>query len=131
MSWDPTTGTTSGILLGALENGLVTELSTIQNFLSGTGTQMCHPMFVPLLLCEILLDKDSDEVKRHANDVLGVEYKTRIHIYPAHQDSTSKTAIFLNINFDSIIKSLNGISSRLSFHQMRVETSLRFLESIE
>jgi hypothetical protein len=131
MSWDPTTCIANGIILGVLENETVKELSTILNFISGTRSQMSHPMFVPVLLCEVLLDKDSDEVKRHARNLLSVEYKTRMHIYPTQEDSISRQAIFMDIDFDGITKSLNGISSRLSFHQMRVETSLRFLESIE
>jgi hypothetical protein len=131
MSWDPNTGVARGILLGVLENETVKEFTTISNFLSGTGAQLGHPMFVPVLLCELVLDKDSDEVKRHASDLLAIEFATRMHIYPTHQESSSRQAIYKDIQFDSITKSLNGISSRLSFHQMRVETSLRFLESID
>jgi hypothetical protein len=131
MSWNPITGVACGILLEGLENETVKELTTILNFISGTGPKLGHPMFIPILLCELLLDKDSDEVKRHASDLLGVEYKTRMHIYPTHEESSSGQAIYKDIDFDSITKSLNGISSRLSFHQMRVETSLLFLESID
>lgn len=147
---------TKGLFLGALENETVKELSAIQNLISGTGTQLCHPLFVPLLLCEILLDKDLDEVKRHSSNLLSVGFKTRVHSYPTREESISQKAkrrgepyeleryqreteyykrpelpIYMDIDFDSITKSLNRISIRLSFHQTRVETSLHFLTSIE
>jgi hypothetical protein len=51
--------------------------------------------------------------------------------YLTYEESVSRKAISVDIKLDGITKSLNGISTRLSFYQMRVKISLRFLDSME
>jgi hypothetical protein len=107
------------------------ELSTVQNFISGTGTQMCYHHLSRLFSAKFSSTMTPIKSRDTRATSLVSSSKTRMNSYLTYEESVSRKAIYVDIKLDGITKSLNGISTRLSFYQMRVKISLRFLDSIE
>lgn len=108
---------------------LPTELDELLSFIIGLGLKpsASHPMQIPLILCELQTQSDSNHIKRHALNLFKVELQTRMHSYdlPGTTDTTA------DLDFDDVTRKLNGIISRLSFHQMRIEATLDSLDYIK
>jgi len=82
ISWDLDQHTTVGIIRGLAEN----EMSTLLSALNDTNMRSRHPLTIPFLLCEMLADVDSNDVKGHAADLFQGEIKTKT--YGDYQSTT-------------------------------------------
>ena len=55
------------------------EMSDLRSALHDTKSQSCHPLLVPSLLCQLLVDSDANSIRKHAADLYQVEIKTNYH----------------------------------------------------
>jgi hypothetical protein len=114
------TGIIKGLLLGIREE----ELDTFRQYLLASKRELPHPMYLPLILCEMQTNSDTTEVKRHSSSLFEIELWTQMHAYDFAELYHSPG----DIDYNQITKELNGIISRLAFHQMRLETTLKSLD---
>ena len=75
MSWDPAQHACTGVVHGLQRK----EISDLRSALDDAKKQSCHPLLVPLLLCQLLVDGDANGIRRHAADLYRVEFKTNFH----------------------------------------------------
>ncbi|KAF2662093.1 hypothetical protein K491DRAFT_279713 [Lophiostoma macrostomum CBS 122681] len=122
-SQDLRSGTVKGLLLGMRED----EFETFQQYLIASRRDLRHSMCLPLILCEMQTTSDTTEIKRHSSSLFEIELQTQMHAY----DFVGPLGFPQDLDYDKITRSLNGIISRLAFHQMRLETTLRSLEYIK
>lgn len=121
-SWDRVNNVTLGIIPGVLP----AELDGLLSIIIGLNLEASHPMHIPVILCEVQTQSDSNDIKRHAFNLFKVELQTRMHNYdlPGPNDKTT------DLDYDDVTRKLNGVVSRLSFHQMRIEATTDSLEYI-
>lgn len=55
------------------------EMSDLRSALHDARAQACHPLLVPSLLCQLLVDSDANSIRKHAADLYQVEVKTNYH----------------------------------------------------
>lgn len=55
------------------------EMSDLRSALHDAKTHSCHPLLVPSLLCQLLVDSDANSIRKHAADLYQVEVKTNYH----------------------------------------------------
>ena len=126
LSWDPSSIALRVVILGL--QGL--ERSRIATHLRDTMTESAHPMNIPLILCEMLMESDSNGVKTHASNLYQVELRTNFHGYPLSSNTPSQLARTPEEDFEDMTRSLNVIISRLAFHEMRIRANAVFVEQI-
>ncbi|KAF2728631.1 hypothetical protein EJ04DRAFT_556623 [Polyplosphaeria fusca] len=128
LSWDAESRKSRGIIHGLQSE----ELSRLMAHLGDTHSETCHPMNLPVILCEMLTESDSQGIKRRAAQLYDVEIKTNFHGYPklktAEDDLTPKTPAQ---EFEEMTRSLNTIISRLAFYEMRIHAKRAFIEQID
>ena len=105
------------------------ELDVFLAFIKASRSELAHPMYLPIILCEMQTDSDSDNVKRHSLALFQVELQTRMHTYDYATGRGLESST--DLDYDEVTRKLNGIISRLSFHQMRLETTLEALRYIK
>ena len=59
------------------------EVSDLHSVLDDAKEQSSHPLLVPLLLCQLLVDGDANGIRRHATDLYKVEFMTNFHGFSA------------------------------------------------
>lgn len=123
LSWEKSLNLITGIVLGLLPK----ELEALCVAIRGLNSDTFHPMQVPVILCEMQTDADSNDIKRHALSLFQVELQTRMHIYDLPEPLTTSK----DLEYDDVTRRLNGIISRLSFHQMRIENTIESLKYIK
>lgn len=89
MSWDPGQRTCMGVIHGLQAN----EMSDLRSALSDAKDKCCHPLLVPSLLCQMLVDSDANNIRKHASDLYQVEFKTNYHGF-----STPKAVVCIVIS---------------------------------
>jgi len=106
---------------------LPAELDGLLSLIMGLKSDTSHPMHIPIILCELQTQSDSDNIKRHAFNLFKVELQTRMHNYdlPGTNDTSA------DLDYDDVTRKLNGNISRLSFHQMRIEATIDSLSYIK
>lgn len=62
-----------------------TEIFDLLSALDDAKKQSCHPLLLPLLLCQLLVDGDANRIRRHAKDLYQVEFKTNFHGLPVQE----------------------------------------------
>lgn len=117
--WQEQNLVVNGLLHGASEK----ERSIIIDHLRDAQDDTCHPMLVPVVLCEMLTDADSNRVKGHASELLGLEFRTNF-------SDTSNSKSTPEQEFADITQQLNYITSRFAFHEMRTEANIVLVEKI-
>lgn len=122
-TWNLKLQSITGIILGLLPQ----ELETLFAFMKASRSELRHPMCLPLILCEMQTDSDSNNVKKQSALLFQVELETRMHSYE-FADSLKSSE---DLDYDDVTRKLNGIMSKLSFHQMRLEATLKSLEYIK
>lgn len=79
ISWDPAQHTWIGVIHGLQAN----EMPDLRSALNDAKNRSCHPLLVPLLLCQLLVDSDANGIRKHATDLYQVEFKTNYHGFSA------------------------------------------------
>ncbi|CAN9385152.1 unnamed protein product [Alternaria alternata] len=87
-------------------------------------------MNIPIILCEMLIERDSIGVKTHASDLYQVELRTNFHGYPLSSDGPSELGKTPEKDFEDMTRSLNIIISRFAFHEMRIHANAVFVDQI-
>jgi Mg2+ and Co2+ transporter CorA len=128
LSWNTRFIALRGIILGLQGS----EKSRLAMHLGDTMAESAHPMNIPVILCEMLIESDSTGVKTHASNLYQVELRTKLHGYPQTESSarSSKLAETPEKDFEDMTRSLNVIISRLAFHEMRIHANAVFVEQI-
>ena len=78
LSWDSGQRALRGIIHGLQGN----EVSSLVTYLGDTREESIHPMNLPVVLCEMLTEGDSNGIKRRATELYQVEIRTNYHGYP-------------------------------------------------
>lgn len=65
--------------MGVMHGLQANEMSDLRSALDDAKHQSCHPLLVPLLLCQLLVDSDANSIRKHAADLYQVEFKTNYH----------------------------------------------------
>ncbi|CAN9376029.1 unnamed protein product [Alternaria sp. RS040] len=126
LSWSSGATALRGIILG-LQGP---EKSRLAMLLKDTIAESAHPMNIPLILCEMLMESDSNGVKAHASDLYQVELRTNFHGYPLSSDTPSQLAKTPEKDFEDMTRSLNVIISRFAFHEMRIRANAVSIDQI-
>lgn len=126
ISWDPAHHACTGVIHGLLRK----EVSDLHSAINDARKQSCHPLLVPLLLCQLLVDGDANGIRRHATDLYKVEFKTNFHGFSAPKSEAGEATETPGKSFEDMTRSLNYISSRLAFHEMRVNANLKIMSSL-
>ena len=90
-----------------------------------------HPLLIPVILCEHLTQSDTNEIKRHGSNLFKIELRTNsLRI----TNLTSKTARSGNGSYEDeleeLTRGLNAITSRLAFHEMRLNANITLVAAI-
>ncbi|KAK5719743.1 hypothetical protein LTR17_015194 [Elasticomyces elasticus] len=112
MSWDESHRTVAGVAIGYRDE----DFEWIRRHQHRLN-HLRHPLQIPLLLIEAVFARDSTELRTHGQALLNIEAKTRLYVWAAAESSGRVT----EVDFDGFTKTLNGTTSRLAFHEMRVE----------
>ncbi|KAK3650334.1 hypothetical protein LTR56_006310 [Elasticomyces elasticus] len=112
LRWDVSHKTVAGLVVGFREE----DFKWIERHQHRLET-MTHALQIPLLLIEAVFARDSVELKSHGQALLDIEAKTRLYVW-ATAESSGRLA---EVDFDGFTKTLNGTTSRLAFHEMRIE----------
>ncbi|KAF1972963.1 hypothetical protein BU23DRAFT_147202 [Bimuria novae-zelandiae CBS 107.79] len=120
LSWNESFGDLKAFLYGLQSD----ETEALGTHLRDNQSQLYHPMNLPIILCEMLTDGDSNGIKAHASMLYDVEFKTKTALNTESLDAKGP-------DFGEMTRSLNTIISRLAFHDMRIKANRGFVERIE
>ena len=127
LNWDATKRLTSGLLHGAAQN----EIEDLCYALSEFHFSIMHPLLVPVLLSELLTVSDSNEIKRHAANLYKVEMQTSsLGVGKADLTTVLTDSPTPEDNFEDLTRSLNVITSRLAFHEMRINANVTLVATL-
>ncbi|KAF2831401.1 hypothetical protein CC86DRAFT_452461 [Ophiobolus disseminans] len=128
LSWSPKYGDIRGIIHGMKSH----EMSQLAMHIGDARVESGHPINIPIILCEMLVESDSNGVKLHASNLYKVEKRTNFHGYtPSNSpDSPNSLAKGQEKEFAEMTQSLNLIISRLAFHEMRILANAVFVEEL-
>ncbi|KAK2750779.1 hypothetical protein FQN55_001789 [Onygenales sp. PD_40] len=126
ISWDSECRTLNGFLHGLQTN----EISSLVTYLGDSREEFIHPMNLPVILCEMITEGDSNGIKRRAKELYQVEIRTNYHGYPRNEAAEEGHAKSPEKDFEEMTRSLNIIISRLAFHEMRINANAVFTDQI-
>ncbi|KAK2790501.1 hypothetical protein FQN52_005518 [Onygenales sp. PD_12] len=126
ISWDSECRTLNGFLHGLQTN----EISSLVTYLGDSREELIHPMNLPVILCEMITESDSNGIKRRAKELYQVEIRTNYHGYPRNEAAEEGHAKSPEKDFEEMTRSLNIIISRLAFHEMRINANAVFTDQI-
>ncbi|KAH7087012.1 hypothetical protein FB567DRAFT_629057 [Paraphoma chrysanthemicola] len=122
LSWNSHLREIKGIVHGLKQE----DMSRLATYIGDIGASIAHPLAVPVIMCEMLLESDSNEVKRQASSLILVENRT---IW----DEAMNVSILAEMSgnpFAQLTRTLNYIVSRLAFHEMRIHANMVFVSEI-
>ncbi|KAI8941183.1 hypothetical protein NX059_002420 [Plenodomus lindquistii] len=119
LSWVPGSRNLRGIIHGMQ----VDDGARLAAYLRDTKAIMAHPLNIPITLCEMLMESDSNGVKLQSSDLYRVKWRTNIDAYPNLPTSPEQ-------DFAELTRNLNVIISRLAFHEMRVHANGVFVDEM-
>tara|TARA_R110002003_G_scaffold59_9_gene5291 strand:+ start:3889 stop:5529 length:1641 start_codon:yes stop_codon:yes gene_type:complete len=119
LSWHKRCGGLKGIIYGIKQD----EMSRLAACIGDTRSLTAHPSNLAVILCEMLIESDSNLVKLHASDLLRVENSTNFDSLKGRSESRE-------VDFAKMTQSLNRIISRLAFHEMRIHANSVFVDDI-
>jgi hypothetical protein len=115
----------SGLLLGA-QGEESAMLGGLIRTLKSKIASACHPLFLPLLLCEIVAVAHSKEVDIATKNVFDLESSIGMNDYPEH----AKRNAFETFDFSRISRSLNGETSRLANYEKWISSHIELVKAI-
>ncbi|KAL6231866.1 hypothetical protein BDW75DRAFT_219017 [Aspergillus navahoensis] len=91
----------------------------------------CHPMLLPLILCEMLAVADANGIRANGSELSKVEFRTNFSgfykISAAMDPGSGRTP---EKEFAEMTRMLNYIISRLAFHEMRLQANIGLTRQI-
>jgi hypothetical protein len=124
VSHDQQSNTTMALLLGRESKSLRKEFLTI---LESSKDNASHPMFLPLLLCELLTERYAHEVDLSTKRILALEGSIGVNDYTeAPRGLKNET----NADFTRVSQSLNGEVSRLANYEKWVQSCANLIREI-
>jgi hypothetical protein len=103
-------------------------------WLDGNRTKLTgftHGLHLPLRMIEAIIARDASDLRLHRQKMFEIEMDTRFFKWSESNDTMTDTAP--DIGLDRLVKTLNSVVSRLTFHEMRVgglKTSLQRMRDL-
>ena len=127
LSWDYQALKTKGLIHG-LQKG---ERDSLMSALDEFKGPLVHPLLLPVLLCELLTEADSTQIKRHALNLYQVEMQTAyMRVEKPVRPSTKDQDQTAEDDVEELTRRLNAIVSRLAFHEMRINANIVLVSAI-
>ncbi|KAF2035891.1 hypothetical protein EK21DRAFT_53237 [Setomelanomma holmii] len=128
LSWDLDCRGLRGMIHGIESN----DMSQLAAYVGDTRELTAHPLNVAIILCEMLVESDSNGVKLHASNLYRVEKRTNFHGYTPSKSENMGGNLTMTPeqDFAEMTRSLNLIISRLAFHEMRIHANAVFIEDM-
>ena len=127
LSWDHSKLTTNALLHSFQHK----ELEQLKSVLNDLRSLPVHPLLLPVLLCELLTDSDSNEIKLHASNLYKVEVRTNYLRIDRRQTLLSSIQTHSNESgFEDLTRKLNAITSRFAFLESQVNANVKLVESV-
>ncbi|KAL8823311.1 MAG: hypothetical protein Q9191_005976 [Dirinaria sp. TL-2023a] len=107
------------------------DLDTFTSSLEFAREHLVNPLLLPLSLCEMLVDSDSQAIRTHAGELYEVEFRTNFHgFYTSGPVESGGVTRSPEQDFEEITRSLNFVISRLAFHQMRISANVTLIDGL-
>ncbi|KAH5281986.1 hypothetical protein HBI71_000230 [Parastagonospora nodorum] len=129
LSWDTGYRSIQGFIHGLLPN----DLDSLSLHIGDRQEECAHPLNIPAILCEMLVESDSNGVRLHASDLYKVELQTNYSNYIFSEPVSGSTRQHKSSqqNFAQMTQNLNRITSRLAFHEMRIHATIVFVDEMK
>ncbi|KAL5043617.1 hypothetical protein BDW71DRAFT_117924 [Aspergillus fruticulosus] len=119
--WDRSRRVTNGLIHGLEE----VERATLLEHMADADKDACHPMLLPIILCEMLAVADANGIRANGSELSKVEFRTNFSgfykISTAMDPGPERTP---EKEFAEMTRMLNYIISRLAFHEMRMQANI-------
>ncbi|KAL4980885.1 hypothetical protein BDW66DRAFT_123404 [Aspergillus desertorum] len=116
LRWDKSQQVTNGLIHGLDD----VELSTLLEHMAEAEEDACHPMLIPIILCEMLAAADANGIRANGSELSKVEFRTNFSGF--YQDLRSDRTP--EKEFAEMTRMLNYVLSRLAFHEMRIYANI-------
>ncbi|KAH7393844.1 hypothetical protein DE146DRAFT_109470 [Phaeosphaeria sp. MPI-PUGE-AT-0046c] len=128
LSWDPEYRFIRGVIHGLSAR----DMGFLAMHLGDTQEECAHPLNIPVVVCEMLVERDSNGVKSETSNLHKVELQTNYSGYVPSQtgDKDVGEAKVPQSDFPEMTRKLNVIISQLAFHEMRVHANGVFVEDM-
>ncbi|QSZ31557.1 hypothetical protein DSL72_001124 [Monilinia vaccinii-corymbosi] len=130
ISYNQTTKVTTALLL---ENSKDPTYESFIHHILSQSTYLTHPLFLPLILAELMLDTRQTQLDRTTSRLRNLESAIGIH---HHDDQSSPSpshatsARFLFPDFPFLSRSLNGESTHLALYEVEVRSNIHLLQAL-
>lgn len=127
LTFDDVSRTTFAVVHGFQQKELRCLLHEMDEFKASSS----HPLLLPALMCELLIEADSSGIKRLAAELFAVENRTIWHGYwqPGKDESLSQPQN-PEQDFEDLTRTLNRIIARLAFHEMRINANIALISKL-
>ncbi|KAL4995594.1 hypothetical protein BDV10DRAFT_128087 [Aspergillus recurvatus] len=99
--------------------------------ISDADKDACHPMLLPIILCEMLAVADANGIRANGSELSKVEFRTNFsgfyQINAVMDPGSERTP---EKEFAEMTRMLNYIISRLAFHEMRMQANIGLTRQI-
>lgn len=130
ISYNQTTKVTTALLI---ENTKDPNHESFIHYILSQSTYLTHPLFLPLVLAELMLDTHRAQLDRTTSRLRSLESAIGIHDHDYHfASSPSYTTPDKSPlpDFPFISRSLNGESTRLALYEVKVRSNIHLLQTI-
>ena len=100
------------------------KLTEVQ-FIDQHGIEL-GPFRLVLRMISMITEKDAAEIERHAANIYDIERRLRLFV----PDDFSLSASGIEVDFHFVTTKLSSAISRLSFHQMRLDSNLKAAQTL-
>ncbi|KAM0165362.1 hypothetical protein ACHAPC_004890 [Botrytis cinerea] len=130
LSYNQNTKVTTALLL---ENSKDPTHESFIHYILLQSTYLTHPLFLPLILAELMLDTHRTQLDRTTSRLRSLESAIGIHDHDYNSASSpsyrtpDKSPL---PDFPFISRSLNGESTRLALYEVKVRSNIHLLQTI-
>jgi hypothetical protein len=125
LSFDQNSNVTTALLLGSEASSASKDVLAL---IEASKDHACHPMFLPLILCDLLTDRYALEVDSSTKRILALETSIGVNDYIALD--SSKDPKGNNTDFTKVSQVLNGEVSRLANYEKWVVSCVNLLREL-
>ncbi|RDW84062.1 uncharacterized protein DSM5745_04388 [Aspergillus mulundensis] len=122
---------TSSHIINGLVHGLQgDERSALLSYVSDAAKDACHPMLLPIILCEMLATADANGIRANGFELAKVEFRTNFSGFYQINTAMDGSGNTPEKEFAEMTRMLNYIISRLAFHEMRMHANMALTRQI-
>ncbi|KAF7918901.1 hypothetical protein EAE99_008626 [Botrytis elliptica] len=130
LSYNQNTKVTTALLL---ENSKDPTHESFIRYILLQSTYLTHPLFLPLILAELMLDTHRTQLDRTTSRLQNLESAIGIHDHDYHSTSSPSYSTPDKSplpDFPFISRSLNGESTRLALYEVKVRSNIHLLQAL-